>query len=134
MTDAARRKGCDGGFSLLEVVVALAILALALGALYPAFSSAARRAHLVAERDRAVMLADSKLAEIDAAVLRPGIEAGTVDGRYRWRRRVEPYALPGAGADPTPLIPYQVTMEVRWGPEERARSIELTTVRLGSGG
>lgn len=131
MTEATRQTRCDAGFSLLEVVVAFAILALALGALYPVFSSAARRATLVAEHDGAVLLADSKLAEIDAATLRT--EAGTYDGRYRWRRRVEPYVLPDARADPSPLIPYQITLEVRWGPEERARSIALTTLRLGSG-
>lgn len=132
MTEAAGQGRRAAGFSLLEVVVALALLALALGALYPVFASAARRATLVAEHDRAVMLADSKLAEIDGAALRPGTDAGTIEGRYRWRRRVELMVVHDGGAPPA-LVPYQVTLEVRWGPEHEARSIALTTVRLGSG-
>lgn len=130
MTDGAGRRRA-GGFSLLEVVVALAILVAALGALYPVFASAARRATLVAEHDRAVLIADSKLAEIEGAALRPGSEAGTLEGGYRWQRHVQPFALAEDDTGRPALVPYQVTVEVRWGSPARPRSIALTTVRAG---
>ena len=119
------------GFSLLEVVVAFAILALALGVLWQIFSGAARRATMVQEYHRAVMLADSKMVELAAAdILRPGTEGGEFDAHYRWQRRVEPYiAGDGSPRSTASHVPYAVTVEVRWG----QRSIALTTVRLGRG-
>lgn len=128
-------KNC-AGFSLLEVVVAFAILALTLGALYQIFASAARRAVLVQEYSHAVLLAESKLTEVGAAdVIGTGTDAGEFDEQYRWWQRVEPYTpQDGAAARSSALIPYRVMVEVRWGQNEGQRSIALTTVRLGPGG
>ena len=134
------RRPCNirncAGFSLLEVVVAFAILALALGTLYQIFSSTARRAVLVQQYSHAVLLADSKLTEIGTAdALRKGIDAGEFDQQYRWERRIEPYPpYDGATDRPSPLIPYRVTVEIHWGQSEGQRSIALTTVRLGPKG
>lgn len=134
------RRSCNisncAGFSLLEVVVAFAILALALGTLYQIFSSTARRAVLVQEYSHAVLLADSRLTQIGTVdVMKTGIDAGEFDEQYRWRQRVEPYPLPEGATDrPSPLVPYRVTVEVQWGQDEGQRSIALTTVRLGPSG
>jgi len=54
----------DCGFTLLEVVVAIAILAIAFGSLFPIFGSGLGRIKSSDERFFAVALAESKLREL----------------------------------------------------------------------
>lgn len=78
------------GFTLLEILVALAVLALSLGALVTAVSSQARNtAHLV-ERTLAQWVAGNTIAEIrlEAAWSEPGVRRGRSDMSDRtwtWR-------------------------------------------------
>jgi general secretion pathway protein I len=109
------------GFSLLEVVVALAVLALVLGALYPIFSSSARQALLARDYGEAVSLAQSKLADVE--VLAPGVQSGQGTGRFRWQRTIEPLA----SEESAPVL-YRIAVQVQWG----ERAITLTTLRLGA--
>lgn len=128
-----RRGGRAAGFSLLEVVVAFAILAIALGALYQIFSSAARQATLVEDYMRALALAEVKLTEAGIAqALGSGVQGGETDDRLRWRRAVEPY-VPAQELGGSSLRPYRVAVEVRWIHDGRERAVALETVRLGRG-
>lgn len=133
MTRRAAGKPHCAGFSLLEVVVAFAVLALTLGALYQIFASAARRAAQAQELTRAVSLAESKLTEagmVDA--LARGAQGGTTDDHLRWQRLVEPLPVPDEGAKgQVALVPYRITVEVQWNHGGAQRSIALTTLRLG---
>jgi prepilin-type N-terminal cleavage/methylation domain-containing protein len=79
----------QGGFSLVEMLAALVILGLALGALYQAASGATRNARVSAEYAIATTLAES---ELDAFLIsRP--DAGVTQrgryGDYEWERWVE---------------------------------------------
>jgi len=128
----SRKAGC-AGFSLVEVVVAFAVAALALGVLYQIFSSAARQAILVQHYGRALAVADARLTEAGIAEqLASSAQAGETDDRFRWRRTVEPY-LPGEELAPASAVlsPYRVTVEVRWSHDGGERAIALSTVRLG---
>jgi general secretion pathway protein I len=130
MNSAAAARRC-AGFSLLEVVVAFAILALALGALYQVFSSAGRRASLAQDYGRAVALADAKLAEPGiTATLAPGSQSGESANRFRWQRSVEAALAPAEPAQNAPLL-YRITVEVRWTSDGAERAVTLTTLRLG---
>jgi general secretion pathway protein I len=132
-----------GGFSLLEVVVAFAILALTLGMFWQVLSMSAKRATVVEETHRAVMLAESKVSELGATGLAVrSLESGEFDGTYRWERRVERMNEGNRSEKlPSLRIPYRVVVEVQWGAREvradgedvKPRSVVLTTVRLGSG-
>ena len=75
------------GFTLLEVLVALVIIALVLGAAYPCLGSAARTQDRVAEVLAAAAHAESTLARIgtDLPMRRGTEEIALVDG---WRARV----------------------------------------------
>ncbi len=81
-----------GGFSLLEMVVAMAILALALGALYQAASGATRNVRADEKYAYGVELARSLLA-LNAQVPEEGVNAsGETEGGFRWRvatRRID---------------------------------------------
>jgi general secretion pathway protein I len=116
------------GFSLIEVLVAFVVAALALAAAASAFSSAVLQATLVQDYMRALSFAEAKLEEAGVTdALAPGVLAGDLADGMRWRRNVELY--PGtdqAATAEAPWLPYRVTVEVRWG----HRVVSLTGVCL----
>lgn len=129
--DTRRR---SGGFSLLEILVAFAILSLSLGVLLRIFGGGGRIAATADEYSRAIIVAESLLATagIDAP-LKPGETSGAVDDTYRWVLRVDPYppdeALAAAPAN-LGFKPYWVTLTVEWGDPEDPRAFDLKTLRL----
>lgn len=128
------------GFSLLEVLVAFVILALALGAIMRIFSQGMSR---VSESDfyaRAVMLAESKLAQLGAGIpLEDGEVSGESEDALRWRVHLaayDPDSVKTAGERGaiqvlTPVRLLQIEVEVSWAESQMApRSIRLMTLRL----
>jgi general secretion pathway protein I len=130
-TNETERPNREAGFTVVEVVAALTILAVALGVLLDVISTGIRqtgRAETVAE---AGSLARSLLAKVGTELpLRDGQITGQADHGLRWQVHIEPYG-DGAGAREWPVAAHQVFAEVMWrdGPQER--SIVLTTIRLG---
>lgn len=114
------------GFTLLEVLVAVTILALAVVALMQLSSQGLRLLHQADDYQQAVMLAD-RIARV-TAVGAEGVESGQ-EGHFRWERRaqlvpVPPEALaPGTG--PVPRL-YAFSVAVRW---ERERALEVASLR-----
>ncbi|MBK5915360.1 type II secretion system minor pseudopilin GspI [Rhodocyclus purpureus] len=102
------------GFTLLETLVALAILAVALAAAFRAMGVATRSAAELRERTLAELVADNRLAELRASRAFPppggnegeALQAGQ---RFRWREDVS--------ATPDPLF----------------RRVEVRVFRAGSG-
>ena len=116
------------GFSLVEMLAALIILGLALGALYQAASGATRNARVSAEYAIATTLAES---ELDAFVIsRPdvGVTQRGRYGDYEWERWVE-------------LIPEReqsgigwIRIVVSWSGDSQPRTVSLSTIgRLSEG-
>jgi general secretion pathway protein I len=82
------------GFSLIEVVVALAIVALMLGAVYQVSTGAVRSTVRTDNYLRALAMAQSRLTEASAMpVLKVGTVLGSSDG-VTWSRSIKPYAAP----------------------------------------
>ena len=116
------------GFSLVEMLAALVILGLALGALYQAALGATRNARVSAEYAIATTLAES---ELDAFVIsRPNVGM-TQRGRYgdyEWERWVE-------------LVPEReqsgigwIRIVVSWSGDSQLRTVSLSTIgRLSEG-
>lgn len=70
----------DGGFTLLEVMIALVILAVALAAATRASQMATDSTFTVKQRLIAGWVAENRLAERHASSLKPWPEPGTTDG------------------------------------------------------
>ncbi|MDT8410284.1 MAG: type II secretion system minor pseudopilin GspI [Wenzhouxiangellaceae bacterium] len=89
-----KRTGAEAGFTLIEVLVALVIVAVALGALGKAAGRALDTQQQIELRTMALWVADNQLAEIGLArPIRPGTRTGSsrMGGRdWRWQSRIEP--------------------------------------------
>jgi general secretion pathway protein I len=106
-TTNSRRAGAIGlrtrrGFTLIEVIVAFAVLALALAIVLGTLSNASRQVRWSDDAGRAALHAQSLLDDTGVAqALVPGRSDGTFeDGRYRWTLEVAPWQEPapvGAG-------------------------------------
>ena len=113
------------GFSLLELLVAFSIMALALGMLYRASGSSARAAGDAERYQRAVILAESLLALRDAVPPQGWREAGDSAG-YSWHIASAPYATGITGPNVPQL--HEIEIVVSWRDGERQRSLALATL------
>jgi type II secretion system protein I len=120
----------ETGFTLIEMLVSLAILAIALGVLFAAFSQDMTRQRLTEDETAARVEAQSMLARSLADPPRaPGHVSGeTADGLH-WTLSVTPY---GGIEDQKAwtFTPIQVTARVDWSVDGRGRSLSLTTLRV----
>lgn len=125
-------RGTSRGYTLIEVLVAFMIMAMALTVLLRIFSGGVRNVAVSADYARAVLIAESQLAAagIDET-LYTGDTRGVEDERFTWTRSVAPY-LPSAGySSPVKdLKGWHVTVTVEWPHGDSLRSIDLSTVRL----
>ena len=122
------------GFSLQEVLVAFSILALTLGVLLRIFGGDGRLAGLADEHAKAVVLAESLLANAGVeAPLQLGEFSGEIDSQFSWVMRVTPFIPPeDALPEQQPFNPYWVELTVAWGKADESRSFTLSTLRLVS--
>jgi general secretion pathway protein I len=123
------------GFTLLEVLVALAILGVAVVASIQGFASGLRLLKLSGDHQEATLLADEKMREVVVPV--EGREEGTED-RFQWIRTVAklptPEIVAGAGQPASTTAKwnlYQIDVQVRW--DER-REVHLATLRTAPEG
>jgi len=126
------------GFTLIEVVVAFALLALALTFLLGSLSGAARQVRMASDSSRATLYAQSLLAQLGVGeTLEPGRRNGNFDGgRYRWTLDIAPYADPLKRPSPlsNPSAPrlLQLNLVVQWG-DGRGQQMQWHTLRLVPG-
>jgi general secretion pathway protein I len=126
------------GFTLLEVLVALAIAGLALIGLFQAGSGGMIAVDTAARAEEALQRAQSHLAAVgrDAAL----VEGELTDddgGGFQWRLRVRPVAsrqlLPAGGGDSNAALTlFYVEVAILWPGRNGERSVVLKTIRLGT--
>lgn len=135
-----RRRAAAGmrqrGYTLLEIVVAFAVLGLALSLLLGTLSGGVRQVRWSADSARAALHAQSLLDAIGVGeVPPPGRSDGQFeDGRYRWVLDVAPYQdperLPGPLADPFAPRLLALQLRVEWGQGGPRERLQLQTLRL----
>jgi general secretion pathway protein I len=130
------------GFSLLEVIAAIAVLAIAFAALMQVAGSSLGLTARANERTQAALRARTLLD--GAFVMEPvreGASEGRFDDTYRWRMNVSRYQPPGDAPDTDGLADagttgmYRLDLDVIWGQGGDERHARFSTLRLaGSGG
>ncbi len=121
----------QSGFSLLEMVFALAAVSLVLAAVYQAYGPSIRGAEQAERRLSALLSAESKISEIGASgALREGIDAGVFDSGQRWRTRVSRHRGPADSTAGDGIVTaLEIEVGVWWGADD-GEGVVLKTVRL----
>ena len=126
------------GFTLLEVLVATAIMGVAVAGLLNTISGAARNAAKLTQFDRAVLLAKSKMDEILAepklprnTVLAGDFPATATGGApYTWRATITVFeTIPGANTGYWDVD--RIVLEIGWMDGTTKRSFSLEGYRRG---
>ena len=125
------------GFTLLEIVVALAIAGLALVGLFRAGTGGLFAVDTAARLEEAVQRAQSHLAAVGRnAALTEGEFTGDDGGGFRWTLRVRPVAsrqTPGQdGISSATATLFEVEVAIAWPGRVGERSFILRTLRLGT--
>jgi general secretion pathway protein I len=121
--------GRSAGFSLLEMLVAISILGLALGALYQAASGATRNVRTDEKYAYGVELAQSLLAE-NAMVPLSGVNIqGETSGGFKWRVNTRPVKLQRSALPVGSL--HDIEVGVAWVDGRKRREVVLNSVVEG---
>lgn len=117
------------GFTLIEVLVALAIVALALTALLQVFGGGLRAVSVSERYLMATMLARSVLDDFGTEIPAVAGEwSGDIADGYRWTARAAPSRTIGAIKNGNELqVPLEVQVEISWNGKPLTT---LTTLRL----
>lgn len=119
----------ESGFTLLEVLVAVAILAVALTALFQAFAGGLGGARHAEAATRAGLIARSLLDRVGADLpLVQGVRQGDASDGYTWSLGISPRRDQKGARVNSPLELYDVEATVIWG---KGQSVTLYTVRSG---
>src|SRR5262245_4742075 len=131
-------RASNHGFTLLEILVALVIFALAFGVVAQIIQTGLRQSGAARSITAATLLAQSELARVGVEVpLRAGPADGETETGMRWHTEVELIEQPNEPQPNEPqsdeqqsLATYQVQVTVSWGPNP-AEQLTLTTLRTG---
>ncbi|MDR0458539.1 MAG: type II secretion system GspH family protein [Burkholderiaceae bacterium] len=118
--------GAQRGFSLLEILVAFAIAAMALGMIYRVMGNNALQAGSLGQRQRALTLAQSLLAAYTVVPPQDVHDSGDSAG-YAWRIDSAPYPTSVNSASPQAPHLHALRAAVSW--DGGAHDIELRTLR-----
>jgi len=131
--------GRQSGFSLLEVIVALAVLGICVSVILRIFSSVAGATRIIDDYAEALNIAESQMALQVARDNPLGTDSGLVDNYYRWNTKVTEFRLDtdspllgnsGFSDAENSYIPFYYRVTVVWG-DIKKRELELATIRLG---
>ena len=126
------------GFTLIEVILAFALLALGLTILLGILSGATQQVRWADDAGRAAMHAQTLLAQQGVGVpLERGHTEGVFEqGRYRWTLDVEPWQDPSLVRDnPQPRDPnaaqlFALDLHVQWGDATPRNRLRIQSLRL----
>jgi prepilin-type N-terminal cleavage/methylation domain-containing protein len=121
----------EAGFTVVEVIVALAIFSAGVGVLFDMISTGLRRTSGAERTVEAGSLTQSLLAEIGTEYpVVAGEHAGEFGGGYHWHLKMQ--AAGGAKEqDERPVGLYEVSADLEWEEGTQRRSFRVNTLRIG---
>lgn len=128
------------GFSLLEVLVAFTVFAVAMAVLMQIFSRGVNGAMVADRYARATMYAESKLAAVGLEeAIKEGSSSGKFGDDFVWQVTVRPYQDPAPKQQQTLDFEklffnqlFEIESKVSFtGDDQKQRTVTLTTLQLG---
>jgi len=126
--------GQNKGFTLVEVIIALAILGIGLTVIIEIFTGGLRLAKISEEYTKAMNLGRMKMEEI---AYKPKVEEGTSEGEfddsYHWQVQIKKTDLLPVEKDSDfkpPIELFQVRIDVYWKSGSKQRSASLECYRV----
>ncbi len=113
------------GFSLLELLVAFAIMAISLGFIYKAMGTSTRQVATGVDLQQATLVMDGLLKSRDSVDGQGWHEAGE-QGNFTWQIDSEPYNLGAAVVGSVRL--FKVVLSVRWVDGGRPKVLTVETL------
>jgi len=125
--------GSQAGFTLLEVLVAAALMALMLVALLELLAAGLRTREAAQRRTQALMVAEKLCHDHYSRpdFLKAGIFQGR-EGPYAFRVTVEPQFQVAAEGLKSQVTCYSIKVAVSWQELGRSKSLEIQTVRTAA--
>lgn len=118
------------GFSLLEVIAATLLLAIAFAALMQVAGGSIALTRNADDHSEAALWARTLLDTVDITTpLQPGTREGRFDDTYRWRLVIAPWN-PGQGGANPPARVMKLDLDVFWGSRPREHAAHFSTLRL----
>jgi general secretion pathway protein I len=117
----------ERGFTLVEALVAFAILALMLVALYGAIGTSLNGLARSARYEEAVLIAEGRLAELTALRRLPPSLEGAVEGSgHRWRiEAIAPERAEMVETSVSPLKVQKIRLTIAWHEQSVTREITV---------
>ncbi|WP_342740089.1 prepilin-type cleavage/methylation domain-containing protein [Bradyrhizobium sp. B117] len=125
----SRRNCSDGaaGFTLIEALVALAIIVAVLGTIGSVIATTAKGTRSIDQRLALAGTAERLLADLPPrALLKPGRQSGELAGS-RWRVDIAPMNVPGDDPAANRFVPMAVNLRLQ---RADGVAIQITTVKL----
>jgi len=120
------------GFSLLEMIAAIMLLAIAFAALMKVAGASISLTQNAAGYTDAALWARGMLdSAFVGEPVTPGNSAGQFNKMYRWQLAVVPWNDAGNVPPTAQMHLYQLDLDVMWGPLSHPRSAHFRTLRLG---
>ena len=128
--DSPRSQPASRGFSLLEMIVATAILGIAIIGLMTLTTTVLANAARIREYDRAAMLARTKMNQLlveEPLPLGRNL-TGTYESGLGWEARVEPFFVPPTSQGGGTML-VQIRLTVWWDSDGRRKRLKLESFR-----
>ena len=117
-----KNKG-KSGFTLIEVIVALAIVSISFVMIMQLFSGGLRASRSSCDYTRAVVHAKNKMEELS---FDPIADSGNFDDGFNWQTELEPYEEPEDGN----FKLMKLIVNISWGDAlQRPRSIQMESLK-----
>lgn len=134
---AARFPGArQRAFTLIEILAAFVIFALAFGAVMQALSGSINNTIQSRGYTQAALMARSKMDRLGVTEpLEPGTVSGEIDEGYRYEMEIREWQPPDDGGDlgdgnlQPRIVLYRVDLRIIWGERPDVRQAEFTTLR-----
>jgi len=124
------RSNAKGGFALIEILVAVSILAISLVVIFQLFSGGLKSRKLSEEYARGVFHAREKMAE---TLLNPDLSEGETEGEfedgYEWQMTITP--IPSEEDEEKLSVGLlNIRIRITWHEGEKKKSFEVDTLKL----